>query len=186
MRYESSATGFLSTTALAKTVPALLVIPILPPSQASLLLGSVQPATPAGSIDAHFGSVYVSLRKLRPSSVLVRYGSLLSTTTCPLSSAIWPPNIQMPLRSIVSPSPERLAVMPQPQNSLSGLEIFIAASRSLPRSPSSVYGSMPASLKALWRTQKPPARMKWGTAHHLPSRLCSRVLAGFSFPWNFS
>src|SRR5438445_11243102 len=80
MRYESSATGFLSTTALAKTVPALLVIPILPPSQASLLLGSVQPATPAGSIDAHFGSVYVSLRKLRPSSVLVRYGSLLNTT----------------------------------------------------------------------------------------------------------
>src|ERR1700716_3609908 len=72
MRYESSATGFLSTTALANTVPALLVMPILPPSQASLLLGSVQPATPAGSIDANLGSVYVSLSQFRPSSVLVR------------------------------------------------------------------------------------------------------------------
>src|ERR1700716_409379 len=72
IKYESSATGFLSTTALANTVPALLVMPILPPSQASLLLGSVQPATPAGSIDANLGSVYVSLSQFRPSSVLVR------------------------------------------------------------------------------------------------------------------
>src|SRR5438128_1402252 len=56
-RYVSSATGFLSTTDLAKTVPALLVRPILPPSQASLLLGSVQPPTPGGSMGAHFGSV---------------------------------------------------------------------------------------------------------------------------------
>src|SRR2546428_12730194 len=137
MRYESSATGFLSTTALANTVPALLVMPILPPSQASLLLGSVQPATPAGSIDANLGSVYVSLSQLRPSSALVRYGSLLRTTIWPVSSVSWPPNIQMALRSMVSPSPERFEVMPQPQNSLSGLEILSAASRSLPRPPSS-------------------------------------------------
>src|SRR5438876_6703444 len=78
MRYVSSATGFLSTTALAKTVPALLVIPILPPSQASLLLGSVQPATPAGNIEAYLGSVYVSRSHFRPSNELVRYGSLFN------------------------------------------------------------------------------------------------------------
>src|SRR4030088_2755088 len=79
-RYVSSATGFLSTTALAKTVPALLVMPILPPSQASLLDGSVQPATPAGSIEANLGSVYVSRYHFNPSSALVRYGSLFNTT----------------------------------------------------------------------------------------------------------
>src|SRR5438094_9375881 len=95
IRYVSSATGFLSTTALENTVPTLLVRPILAPSHASLLLGSVQPATPAGSIDTHLGSVYVSLRKLSPVMALVRYGSLLRTTIWPVSSVSWPPNIQM-------------------------------------------------------------------------------------------
>ena len=37
---------------------------------------------------------------------------------------------------------------------------------------------MPASLNALWRTQKPPARLKWGTAHHLFSSKFSRVRGG--------
>src|SRR5438874_4282472 len=73
----SSATGFLSTTDLANTVPALLVMPILPPSHASLLLGSVQPATPAASTEPNLGSVYVSRYHFRPSSASARYGSSL-------------------------------------------------------------------------------------------------------------
>ena len=49
-----------------------------------------------------------------------RYGSLLRTTIWPVSSVSWPPENMTAFRTIVSPSPERLAVMPQPQNSLSG------------------------------------------------------------------
>src|SRR5437879_13811065 len=71
MRYVSSATGFLSRTALAKTVPALLVMPILPPSHASLLLGSVQPRTPARNIDANSGPEYASVRRYRPGSAVL-------------------------------------------------------------------------------------------------------------------
>ena len=139
---------------------------------------SVQPATPGGSIDAHLRIGVDVLEKLSPSDrvgairLLVQHDELagfVGDLAAEHEDRVADRGVAI-ARAVGghAPAPEVL----------SGLEIFIAASRSLPRSLRSLMGSMPAALKALWRTQKPPARMKCGMAHHLPSMRCSLRAGG--------
>src|SRR3712207_6789211 len=114
IRKVSSATGLLLAMAVANIVPALEVKNTFPARYASLLLGSVQAWTPGGSIGCQRGSAYVSRSHSRPAMACWRYGSSLRTTRWPDSSVSWPPDSMTMLRTTVSPSPERFAVIPQP------------------------------------------------------------------------
>src|SRR5579863_1939586 len=61
IKWVSAAMSGFWTMAVAKRVPALLVKPIVPASNASLFDGSVHALTPGGRAFAHFGLVYTSL-----------------------------------------------------------------------------------------------------------------------------